>query len=461
MKLRQSLSSFLRRGARLSTAVTLLLITGITWILVFALTGFDYPLLHDEVNYHLPAVQLFSSSLSSASLLFQAIRDYSGAGGPLPYVIMALVGRVFGLNIAVLRFVSSIFALGAVWFFFLILQELGREPGGRLPGAASSSRGQADVNGQTGRSSSGAWLLAALLLFFWPYFFTYGFTILTHIYALFFGLGGIYLFLRFLREERLHLLLLSGLLLMASVLCRQTYFAYAVGTAIWEGVYYIRRHKPLRLLLPLSAVPAGLALLGLVVIWHGLVPPSFQSRNQLQPSVESLGLALISCATFLCPAILALKGRRSMLLPGLLVASAVYGVGVWQTGSVFPLTSRSIGIVSQTLAAIQNRVGWLALSIELILMWLGASLLAMIVKSAWENHRVFVLILLLLSLGAAFGTSRLNEVYLVQVMPWLLVLVLPLVPQKVVRAAWLIAEILLAVIFFYVRVYLWTAWGLA
>ncbi len=359
-----------------------------------------------------------------ASLL-DAAKSYTAANGPLPYLILALWGKIVGFDIPSLRFVSLLFSLGTVIFYYFVVRQIDAEHS----------------------------LLAAWLLLFCPYFFVYGFTLLVHSYALFFGMGGIYLFQRYVKTENVACMVLSGLFLSLAVLCRQTYVVLAVGVGLWGSLFCITRRRSLYLLVVFCSALAGFVLLALVSMWGGLVPPKFQAAHHLYFTVEGLNLALISGSAFLFPAVYALRNQKTILIGGALVAAAVYALHVLTTSWSLPLT-RSLGIVPLALAVLADKSKLLAFFVEMVLMWSGASLSLRILSLSGNSTRNLVLILAVLTCGVVLSTSYLFELYLIQAMPWWIILSVPLVSKKSSRLGWALVYVCLAVGYFYVKVYL-------
>lgn len=416
---------FLRHNSCGYKKVVPLVILGLPFAFVFLATGLQFSLLSDERLFHLPAIYRFASSLNSMASLLDAAKSYTAANGPLPYLILALWGKIVGFDISSLRFVSLLFSLGTVIVYYFVVKQIDAE-----------------------RS-----LLAAWLLLFYPYFFIYGFTLLVHSYALFFGMSGIYLFQRYIKTENVTCMVLSGLFLSLAVLCRQTYVVLATGVGLWGLLFYVTHRRSSYLLVVFCSTLSGFALIFLISMWNGLVPPKFQAAHYLYFTVEGLGLALISGSAFLFPAVYALRNQKTILIGGALVAAAVYALHVLTTSRALPLT-RSLGIVPLTLAVLADKSWLLAFFVETVLMWAGASLLLRILSLSGDSIRNLVLILAVLSCGVALSMSYLFELYLIQAMPWWIILSVPLVSKKSSRLGWAIAYVCLTIGYFYVKLYL-------
>jgi hypothetical protein len=87
-------------------------------------------------------------------------------------------------------------------------------------------------------------------------------------------------------------------------------------------------------------------------------------------------------------------------------------------------------------------------------MWAGGSLLLRILSLSGDSIRNLVMILGVLSCGVALSMSYLFELYLIQAMPWWIILSVPLVSKKSSRLGWAIAYVCLTIGYFYVKLYL-------
>jgi 4-amino-4-deoxy-L-arabinose transferase-like glycosyltransferase len=411
----------------------LLLIVLGTWITAAAITGLNFPLLPDERNFHLPTVQLFAS----LSNLPEALRRLQVANGPLPYIIYALVGRVTGGSLAAMRAVSCLAGAGAALIFYQIARQIDPRPRDRA-------------------------LLPALLLFFYPYFFAYSFTLLVHSLTLFFGLAGVQQFLAFLKNRRPVSILCASLLLALAVLSRQTYLVLGLSIGVWTlaGLMRPRAVDQNLAARPVGSLPAllpaliSLAAFGvLAIVWGGWVPPAFQSAHHPQLRVESFSLAAISTAVFLFPVIpLAFRHRKTALVG--LAAAVVIGLLQFAAGSSVLLLLNSRGILPLTLTLLAAQLPAAAVLLEWALLWAGCSVLLYVFTQPSVSHRLLLVFFALSSLAAAVFTSYLYELYLVQAMPWLILLGAASIEGKRLRFAWVLVYLLAAAAYFILKIHL-------
>jgi hypothetical protein len=85
-------------------------------------------------------------------------------------------------------------------------------------------------------------------------------------------------------------------------------------------------------------------------------------------------------------------------------------------------------------------------------------LLQLFTPSRNNMHNV-VIWLAVVSFAAAYGLSNLKELYILQAIPWLIILSLPFVPRKSHRFVWVAVYVCMAAAFFLYRVYIWQDLG--
>ena len=241
--------------------------------------------LWDEGSYHLPAIERFGPGLPSLEVL----RDYNSAVGPLFYVVLANVGALAGNRLPVLRLAVFLLAAINVLLFWLLGRRL--VPGGRFS--------------------------PLLLLVSYPYFFSLSGLLMSEHLALCFGLLALLGYLRWTEDDAPWALAGSLVAASAAVLTRQFYAFLPVGLAIAEFLRSRGRGR-MRAILPLLSL---LPLAGLVLLWRGMVPPSFQGVYAPGFTPGTASSVLAWTGLFFLPFLFArLARQRFRLSPWLLLA---------------------------------------------------------------------------------------------------------------------------------------------
>jgi hypothetical protein len=210
---------------------------------------------------HLAVAQQFVPGLPAIARL----QDYPSATGPLFYVLFGNLGALFGYNLTVLRLVVFALALGSLLLFYRVLKRL-------LP---------ADNP-----------LPAVALLATAPYFAPLAGVFMTEHLALFLGLAALLCYLRFHDTGRPLDAMLSLLFATLAIYTRSYFIflpaAFALTDIVENRTPYIvdrtsltdRRsslitHRSSLARAALWLLPI-LAFLPMVLLWHGLAPPTYQ-----------------------------------------------------------------------------------------------------------------------------------------------------------------------------------------
>lgn len=217
-----------------------------------------------DEQFHLPVIEQFGPGLPSIAKL----SDYASATGPLFYVVFGNIGRVLGYNRLLLRLVIFVSALGSLYLFHRIL---------RLAGSAEP------------------WPSVALLATT-PYFFTLSGLVMTELPALMFGLLSVYAWLRFRAGGRTGDYLLALLAAVLAIWTRQYFVFLPVAFALSELT-----KRPRRWIATFAGLVPGLALVPLVLLWHGLVPPELGARYHPRPQLENITSVLVWTGLYLLP----------------------------------------------------------------------------------------------------------------------------------------------------------------
>lgn len=220
------------------------------FIALAILTRLSHNPLVDERVWHLPTIEWFTEQLPRID-----IRSYHTSSGPVPYIVWAALGKLFGVDLRILRLSTLLCGFGYV---AILWRMLSRE-----------------------RPTLIICVLALIVLN--PYCLTYSFTIYTMVMSLFFALAGGLAFERATESRRVALLAVYSLFTALAVLSRQIYVSYALGTLSclllsrawpWDSSRIRTRAAGLALLwLPV-------ALLALLFLhWGGTTPPALAHLN--------------------------------------------------------------------------------------------------------------------------------------------------------------------------------------
>lgn len=220
------------------------------WIAVaiaFDWLATTFPTFHgsDETLFHYPAIQGFF-----AQLPYPDVSDYSSATGPLFHLLSALAAKVVGLSLQSLRLVNMVVSLAAVFVFYSLV-------------ARAAPRNEA--------------LVLALLFGISPYFFGASFLVLTDNIGILFALLSVHALFRSWETNQARYWIALCFWICLATLTRQLYAWLAVGAVLAMFV----RGEPLRsaAFKIVGLAIAGLPLAGLVLLWGGLTPPSFQQQH--------------------------------------------------------------------------------------------------------------------------------------------------------------------------------------
>lgn len=210
------------------------------------LTRLSHNPLVDERDWHLPAIEWFIEQLPRIDL-----RNYHTSSGPVPYIVWAALGKLFGVvDLRMLRLSTLLCSLGGVAILWRLLS----------------------------RERSALMMCVLLLIVLNPYYLTYSLTIYTMVMSLLFALAGILAFERATENRRVALLALYSLFTALAVLSRQIYVSYALGALsclLLSGAWPLDGSRT-------RTRAAGWALLLLPVVllailflhWGGTTPPA-------------------------------------------------------------------------------------------------------------------------------------------------------------------------------------------
>jgi hypothetical protein len=227
----------------------------------------------DEAKFHWDVIRQFDEAWPAVPW-----RDYHAATPPLPYVMWALWGKLFGLELPALRAWTLVLSLAGVLAFYM----LARRGNHRWP------------------------LVESVLLLFSPYLFLNSFTIYTVNVGLPFEILALWFYLK-AEGDDWPALLWGGLAATAAIYCRQHYVFLPAGMALW---WAISRGQARRVSwsdlrnLGLIVLPVVL-FLPMLIAWGGMTPPAFQGLHPLTVNPVHINFLVIFIGLYCAPAVIA------------------------------------------------------------------------------------------------------------------------------------------------------------
>lgn len=256
---------------------TLLAILVALHVAALAILGFDRPAVHDEIHF-LAAIERFAEAPN-----LQTLRHYEEMSTPLPFMLYAGWGRVFGMHVPTLRLLSVLLALLTYRAIFSLVLLVIHRPRVAL------------------------WTTLAIAAN--PYMLAVGVLVYTDMLMILFAVLATTALLR--REA-----CMLALWLALAMLCRQYAVTFAIGACLvplWmhrAGEGRTARH------IAIAAVASMLPLPALFGLWGGLSPDhALRERfggTSLSYHGSSLTLYVAQCFIYLLPALIV---RRRDYLP--------------------------------------------------------------------------------------------------------------------------------------------------
>ncbi|NOY87766.1 MAG: glycosyltransferase family 39 protein [FCB group bacterium] len=192
----------------------------------------QWGLWHDEAHFY-KTIQTFEHDIS-----LDNIKHYQEMSTPLPFVIYALWGRLFGADIFHLRILSLIIALITYLIFHRILYLL--------------------FNG-----TKAFWGTSYLAIN--PYMIGLSIFVFTDMMAILFLVLALFFLIR-------KYSILFGLSMAAAILCRQYMIFFTFAVFIYSGWRYLHTKDKKSLSLFISNLLALIPMIFLIILWGGLSP---------------------------------------------------------------------------------------------------------------------------------------------------------------------------------------------
>jgi hypothetical protein len=294
----------------------LLAVNAVLALRLAAVFAFNRGPVFDEA-IHLQTAQQYGTGLPT----LEAVRNSTSAAGPVFYVLFGNIGGLVNYNLTALRLLVFAFALGCLILFAEILTS------------------------STPHDSSSSVLLLATM----PYFLTLSGLFMTEIPAIFFGLLALLGYVRYCCEQGRSGLWLYVAAAALAIATRQYFIFLPLGLAAAHIIGLPRRWPiTVTLLSPLFA------LVPLLLIWHGLVPPGLQERHHPGLYLQNLSSVLVWTGFYLLPwAVTRPQWRHlfALLAVPIVLLAPTPGNGI--IGTLLALSPRPIGtMVAAAMATI-------------------------------------------------------------------------------------------------------------
>jgi len=243
--------------------------------IVFAMTtGLCFPEVPDELNYHFKTISLFASQFPLPD-----ISSYPSASGPLPFYVISLWSKLWGLSLPVGRSLSLLASFFALALFDWTRRKL--FPAGSFP--------------------------TTIILSFTAYFVMASVCILSINYVLLAEIALMALAIAWLRSPRLSTMF--GIAVLLVIIAWSRVISMALALPLLWAVWRMKTGLGQKTLgTVLIAIALG-AFLPLYLLWHGFSPPAFHNDYLgyfINPSQLTLSLCMVGL--YLAP--VALSGIR-------------------------------------------------------------------------------------------------------------------------------------------------------
>jgi hypothetical protein len=209
---------------------------------------FHGELKRDEIKYHYPLVKKFEREFPD----FDFTNNYSSASTPVPYIILAALGKIVPINIYTLRIATIILSILTLIIFYKIVSHLG-----------------------IGNKEE-----ITLLLLFQPYYLTNSSVFYMPIWGMFFGLFSLYIFLKGKTTAQYFT---AGLLSALAILSRQyylflpaAYFLFCFFSKFSPG---INKKENITLTHLTALMLPHIVPIAFFIFWGGISSPEFRGHE--------------------------------------------------------------------------------------------------------------------------------------------------------------------------------------
>jgi hypothetical protein len=352
----------------------------------------------DEALFHFPNVENFYQHGLSA--MFND--KYSAANTPLPYILVAIIGKIFGPSLLSARIITAIFSLAAFYFSIRILKLIGTP------------------------------VYYALGILFYPYFFNNSFVFYVINFGLFFFLWAFYLLKKRETKPGYFSDFFVGFLLSMAILCQQFYLIIPVAIIIHRLVQLISNRQEWsiaairRFMLSSFLLAAPLALpAALFIAWGGLTHPNFNVHSlSFYPSTLVAILFVTGFYFFL----FTIQNYKQFRIADYAIAAILSIVGVWKFAPVFSDEQGPglfTGIAFHVITLTGKVADFLPLMVMGILCFTGVLVCTAMKRrcvSPWEKMTGYAVALL--AIGYAVNT-QIGERHLLGLLVLMMLLILP------------------------------------
>jgi hypothetical protein len=230
-------------------------------VLFSIITGLGFPMVPDEVHYHLKTVTQFTYQFPLPDISW-----YPSASGPLPFYLISLWTKLWGLSLPVARSLSLIAS-----FFALVMFDCTRRrlfPSGSFP--------------------------TTFILSFTAYFVMAAVCILSINYVLLAEISLMALVIIWLRNPRP--LTMLGIALLLAVIAWSRVVSLVLAIPLLWVVWRTRIGMWQKVTSTVLITLALCSFLPLYLLWHGFSPPAFSGSyqaNLINPAQLTLSLCML------------------------------------------------------------------------------------------------------------------------------------------------------------------------
>jgi hypothetical protein len=405
------------------------LVLALPLLAVVLITGLGFVPQTDEAKFHWDVIQQFADEWPAIPW-----GDYHAATTPLPYIMWALWGKLFGFGLPALRALTLLISYAGVLTFYALARRQRHE-----------------------------WPLAeSLLVLFSPYVFLNSFTIYTVNMGLPFEVLALWFYLKVEKPSEWRALLWGSVAATAAIYCRQHYVFLPAGMGLWWAFSCWRARRmswsDLRNLALIILPVVG--LLPLIVVWGGLTPPAFQSLHPLTVNLAHVNFLLIVIGLYAAPAVIAALptlsqwGWRTAWLA--LCAPAYVWFRPYYEQGANALSSSEQGIILHALDLGRQVTGALAPALGELILWVNGVLIgAESLARAWkrgDSESIKLWSWVIAFAGMLAVSDFVGERFYVLLVPiWLILFYPRLAGRRVIVALWVAGMAIMGVTYSVVK----------
>jgi len=378
----------------------------------------------DEINSHLPTLNLFYSSNPVDA--FQS-GDYKSASTPLPYIIASIPYKIFNSvpDIFSARLINLLISLITMFIFI------------RLCDFKSKNI-----------------LYPALILFFYPYFIKPSFLFFMSIYGLLFFL----LFVYFVKKDNRIGYILGGLSLSLAILSQQFYlvlFVFYIGFLLYNfKKYNFNKEKLLDILL--FILPFILPIV-VFILWDGLTHPNYRYWGT-EFNIQNITSVFIILGSALLPfLIFGIERIRKLHLVFILSISVLLVLFAYPEWVNKPTAGGILGYTFHSLALIGDFSSIISFLLKVSLCLLGLlSLVILYNKTGSDKRKLLYFLFITLVIGFTFNKLP-SERHLLPLIAVAYLLSFSVIKKDTIYKIWLAFQLIIGSVYFYYIMFIYSA----